>query len=250
MEVVYEKGSLFELISGKKLGNKEKIVTRYESADSAPKSHGHNLTTSKNIRNHENDAKVKSSLKKSEKEKKAAKEDKTEIVSEQLPPKQNEDVINKNGIVSGTQTFKKKQKQKMKEVEKEETVVNEIEGNVESFSVHKEALQNIPKKISTKAEKKESRKDKKDKAKKFKVLQEKKQLLQNNPEELSRTVFVGNVPLAVNKMKFKKFFNKYGKVESVRFRCPPVKNINTSKKVSVIKGEYHPERQSWTSYVK
>ncbi|KAK3738553.1 hypothetical protein QZH41_009649, partial [Actinostola sp. cb2023] len=39
-----------------------------------------------------------------------------------------------------------------------------------------------------------------------------------DPERLNRTIFVGHVPVTLNKKDFKKLFDKYGEVESVRFR--------------------------------
>ncbi|KAK9873988.1 hypothetical protein WA026_002336 [Henosepilachna vigintioctopunctata] len=94
-----------------------------------------------------------------------------------------------------------------------------------------------------------SRAEKRDKVKKIKALENEK-LQRENSEESLRTIFVGNVPLSANKTRFKRFFMKYGKVESVRFRCPPIKNMKIPTKVSIIKKEFDPDRKSWVSYVK
>ncbi|KAL3286895.1 hypothetical protein HHI36_001382 [Cryptolaemus montrouzieri] len=140
-------------------------------------------------------------------------------------------------------------------------VENEKEKNADSYS--KDLSRGLKRKRSKSIENKEvmgiirnesqpqnNRKEKREKVKKMKALEEGKKQFRENHEEMSRTVFVGNVPLNANKSRMKRFFMKYGKVESVRFRCPPIKNMNTPKKISVIKGEFHPERKSWISYVK
>lgn len=72
----------------------------------------------------------------------------------------------------------------------------------------------------------------------------------DDPEREARTVFVGNVPYAhAKKKKVVKFFSKYGDVESVRFRCAPLKDPRMPKKVAVIKHEFHPERSSICAFV-
>lgn len=54
----------------------------------------------------------------------------------------------------------------------------------------------------------------------------------DDPEREGRTVFVGNIPYAhTKKKKLFKFFSNYGDVESVRFRCAPLKDPRMSKKV-------------------
>lgn len=42
------------------------------------------------------------------------------------------------------------------------------------------------------------------------------------PENLEATLFVGNVPLAVERKELRKIFSRYGKVEKVWFRSVPV----------------------------
>ena len=54
----------------------------------------------------------------------------------------------------------------------------------------------------------------------------------DDPEREARTLFVGNIPYAqANKKKLIKLFSNYGDVESVRFRCAPLKDPRMSKKV-------------------
>ncbi|KAK3912581.1 RNA-binding protein 34 [Frankliniella fusca] len=72
----------------------------------------------------------------------------------------------------------------------------------------------------------------------------------DDPEREARTIFVGNIPYAhAKKKKLIKFFSKYGNVESIRFRCAPLKDPRMSKKVAVIKHEFHPERSSICAFV-
>lgn len=65
-----------------------------------------------------------------------------------------------------------------------------------------------------------------------------------------RTLFVGNVPIQMSKLKLRKFFSKYGNVESVRVRGVPVADIRVPKKVAYIKKEFHPDRTSANCYVR
>lgn len=65
-----------------------------------------------------------------------------------------------------------------------------------------------------------------------------------------RTLFVGNVPLALSKAALKKFFSKYGAVESLRIRGVPVADVRVPKKVAFIKKEFHPKRTSVLCYVR
>lgn len=79
---------------------------------------------------------------------------------------------------------------------------------------------------------------------------EKQEKIQEDPELVSRTVFVGNLPITSNTKKIEKFFAKFGKVEAVRIRGVPVANPKTPKKVAMIKKEFHPDRKSFFGYVR
>eukprot|EP00795_Rhopilema_esculentum_P008697 gene8697-14717_t len=68
-------------------------------------------------------------------------------------------------------------------------------------------------------------------------------------ERLSRTIFVGNVSIDATKKELKSIFSKYGKVESVRFRSVPVAGPKHSKKVAILKKEFHPERNTMNAYI-
>jgi nucleolar protein 12 len=69
-------------------------------------------------------------------------------------------------------------------------------------------------------------------------------------EREDRSIFVGNVPHNITVKKLKKMFEKYGKVESVRFRCPPLADPRVPKKVAVIKRDFHPDRSSMHAFVR
>ncbi|XP_070179319.1 RNA-binding protein 34-like isoform X2 [Littorina saxatilis] len=64
-----------------------------------------------------------------------------------------------------------------------------------------------------------------------------------------RTVFVGNVPLTASKKMLTKLFRAFGEIESVRFRCAPVADPTTKKRVAVILKEFHEQRNNITAYI-
>uniref|UniRef100_A0A6M2DMJ6 Putative rna-binding protein 34 n=1 Tax=Xenopsylla cheopis TaxID=163159 RepID=A0A6M2DMJ6_XENCH len=64
-----------------------------------------------------------------------------------------------------------------------------------------------------------------------------------------RTIFVGNLPHSTKKLQLKKLFIKYGEIQSVRFRNAPVADPKTSKKVAIIKQEFHPKRTNINAFV-
>ncbi|XP_048586267.1 RNA-binding protein 34 isoform X2 [Nematostella vectensis] len=70
-----------------------------------------------------------------------------------------------------------------------------------------------------------------------------------DPERLDRTVFVGNLPLTLKKKALKKYFSKYGEVESVRFRSAALAKPNLSRKVGMKRKEFHSERHTLNGYV-
>nr|CAD7264800.1 unnamed protein product [Timema shepardi] len=70
----------------------------------------------------------------------------------------------------------------------------------------------------------------------------KKKRIPRDEEKESRTIFVGNVPNSWNKFKIKRYFSKYGAVESLRLRCPPLADPRVPKKVAIIKKKFHPDR--------
>ena len=69
-------------------------------------------------------------------------------------------------------------------------------------------------------------------------------------EKEKRTVFVGNLPVKLKKPSLKKLFSKFGKIETIRFRCAGRPDLKTTKKVAVIKQNFHEERQNICAYVR
>ncbi|CAH1102268.1 unnamed protein product [Psylliodes chrysocephalus] len=78
----------------------------------------------------------------------------------------------------------------------------------------------------------------------------KKEKIVPTPEELARTIYVGNVPIDTQKKKMKQIFKKYGPIESVRFRGIPIANPKIPKKIAVIKKDFHPDRNSVYCYIR
>ena len=93
-----------------------------------------------------------------------------------------------------------------------------------------------------------SRKKQRENKKKFKTTDE-GNVKKDDPERLSRTVFVGNIPISATRKDLKKFFAKYGEIESVRLRSVPIANAKHSRKLAIVKKELHPERNNMNAYV-
>ncbi|CAB4017920.1 RNA-binding 34 [Paramuricea clavata] len=71
----------------------------------------------------------------------------------------------------------------------------------------------------------------------------------DDSERLARTIFVGNLPLSMTRKDLKKFFKKYGEIESARLRSVAVPDLKTSKKVAAIKKSFNPNRDNMNGYV-
>ncbi|CAH1733253.1 unnamed protein product [Aphis gossypii] len=69
-------------------------------------------------------------------------------------------------------------------------------------------------------------------------------------EKESRTVFVGNVPVDVKMSAIKSLFKQFGEVETTRLRSVAVKNLDKPKRVSILKGDFHPQRDTANVYVR
>ena len=67
-------------------------------------------------------------------------------------------------------------------------------------------------------------------------------------EKEKRTIFIGNVPLTAKEKDIRAVFQKYGKIESVRFRSIPF-SIGGDRKVNFKRKMFHPERKSCNCYV-
>ncbi|KAL5238759.1 hypothetical protein ACI65C_006169 [Semiaphis heraclei] len=69
-------------------------------------------------------------------------------------------------------------------------------------------------------------------------------------EKESRTVFVGNVPVNIKMSAIKSLFKLFGEVETTRLRSVAVKNLEVPKRVSIMKGDFHPQRDTANVYVR
>ncbi|XP_057316329.1 RNA-binding protein 34-like [Hydractinia symbiolongicarpus] len=77
----------------------------------------------------------------------------------------------------------------------------------------------------------------------------KKTIIKDDPEKLSRTLFVGNVALNVSRKKLKKLFMKFGDIETIRIRSVPTADPKLPKKVALIKKSFHSERNNMNAYI-
>lgn len=69
-------------------------------------------------------------------------------------------------------------------------------------------------------------------------------------EQESRTVFVGNVPVNIKMSTIKNVFKTFGEIETMRLRNVAVNNLNVPKRVSVIKKNFHPQRDTANVYIR
>lgn len=63
-------------------------------------------------------------------------------------------------------------------------------------------------------------------------------------------MFVGNVPVNVKMTSIKNLFKKFGEIETTRLRSVAVKNLDVPKRVSIMKGDFHPQRDTANVYVR
>ena len=71
-----------------------------------------------------------------------------------------------------------------------------------------------------------------------------------NEEQEKRTIFVGNLSVNTKKPHLKKLFSKFGKIETIRFRCAGRPDMKTTKKVAVIKQTFHENRDNICAYIR
>jgi len=77
----------------------------------------------------------------------------------------------------------------------------------------------------------------------------KKVKIEETPERLERTLFVGNVALTVTKNVLQKIFLKFGKIETIRFRSFVGVDGKTPRKATIIKKTFHSECKSMNAYI-
>ncbi|XP_076957896.1 nucleolar protein 12-like [Bidens hawaiensis] len=71
----------------------------------------------------------------------------------------------------------------------------------------------------------------------------------DDDEKLSRTVFIGNLPLKVRKKALMKEFNQFGEIESVRIRSIPLLDDKTPRKGAVIKKQINDAVDRVNAYI-
>ncbi|XP_071040810.1 RNA-binding protein 34 [Parasteatoda tepidariorum] len=72
---------------------------------------------------------------------------------------------------------------------------------------------------------------------------------QESIQDLPCTLFVGNLPVSVNRKMLHKLFTSFGQIKSVRMRGAVSTKMGIPKKVAEIKSEYHKGLQSHTGFV-
>ncbi|KAD5508367.1 hypothetical protein R6Q59_031040 [Mikania micrantha] len=71
----------------------------------------------------------------------------------------------------------------------------------------------------------------------------------DDEEKLSRTVFVGNLPLKVKKKALLREFNRFGEIESVRIRSIPLLDDKTPRKGAIIKKKINDAVDRVNAYI-
>lgn len=72
----------------------------------------------------------------------------------------------------------------------------------------------------------------------------------DSPDQAGRTLFIGNVSANAKVKDLRRLFNKYGKIETVRFRSAAVNDPKQSKKEAVITRNLHPSRSTLNAYIR
>lgn len=72
----------------------------------------------------------------------------------------------------------------------------------------------------------------------------------DEPEDLTSTIFIGNVPVTCKQKDLKKLFEKYGKIEKIWFRSVPVEQNKKGKKANFILKNFIDGAESMNAYIK
>lgn len=72
---------------------------------------------------------------------------------------------------------------------------------------------------------------------------------QKETTKLSRTLFVGNLPMNMSRKMLKRLFVPFGLVETCRLRCSVPTKASIPKKIADIKNEFHVKQKSRVGYV-
>jgi len=118
----------------------------------------------------------------------------------------------------------------------DKTVDTEESETVEDILLSNEFESSLVEKVKAANDETESKKKKKIK-------------IEETPERLERTLFIGNVALTVTKKMLRKIFNKFGELETIRFRSFVGADAKTPRKVALIKKNFHSECKSMNAYI-
>ncbi|KAK6947403.1 RNA recognition motif domain [Dillenia turbinata] len=71
----------------------------------------------------------------------------------------------------------------------------------------------------------------------------------DDENKLSRTIFVGNLPLKVKKKVLLKEFSQFGEIESIRIRSVPILDSKLSRKGAILQGKINESADSVHAYI-
>ncbi|XP_044264947.1 RNA-binding protein 34 [Tribolium madens] len=260
----YSVGSLSDLITGSNTPNKKNVIRKKIS----PKTRESNKHSS-SFASQEPDETSDFQFQEQKSEKTLKKKIKKKATKKLMKPNlQANDENESLDFQEQKSENKLKKKKKIKENNTEKSVKRELQINDENefldFQEHK-SEKKLKKKIKENNEEKPVKREgqtsdedgplvkksrKSMNAERRIKSKEKKEKFEEDPELLSRTIFVGNLPINSNTIQLKRFFMKYGKVEAVWIRGVPVADPKISKKVAIIKKKFHPDRKSFHGYVR
>ncbi|XP_019865182.1 RNA-binding protein 34 [Aethina tumida] len=171
---------------------------------------------------------------------------------EKMTPKSKQKKENEESEVPEKVTPKLKQKkfkQKLVSTNSNDIVENQDESQVTTEKI------NLKRKAETEDQSPKKKKLSKNEANAAKrVLYKERELIKDNPEDLAKTIFIGNIPLAktldLTKKQIKQHFRQYGIISTIRLRGISVADPKTSKKIAAIKSEINPKRKTVNGYIK
>ncbi|XP_069117713.1 RNA-binding protein 34-like isoform X2 [Argopecten irradians] len=148
-----------------------------------------------------------------------------------------------------------KEKKTVRVEEKYDSKTGEVKGYEPPPGIVHETLQKKKKITKKKEDKSDTDKGKKpndEGTESTKISREKQRKNRKKSRDTAkdtRTVFVGNWPVSLQKKDLIKLFKTCGKIDNVRFRCPPTKDPRIPKKVISIKKDFHPDRTTIVGFV-
>lgn len=285
----YSVGSLSDLITGKNTPNKPKVIQKVYTPSKSdpvidePKSEDSPKKRRLSAAANTNDSKISpkkngmnsvrnsmsNEIKESQKPEKVTSKSKQKRENQQSPIK----IKKENGVTEMPEKMTPKSKPKKENEESEvpekvtpklkqkkfkqklvSTNSNDIDENQDESPVTTEKI-NLKRKAETEDQSPKKKKLSKNEANAAKrVLYKERELIKDNPEDLAKTIFIGNIPLAktldLTKKQIKQHFRQYGIISTIRLRGISVADPKTSKKIAAIKSEINPKRKTVNGYIK